>query len=86
VVSILPATQGQLKRLLIPDVTVWIRCLASSTKDGGCPSTVLVSAAQAVAHYEIARYGTLKRWAEQLSFNEAKRLLDATLSGEKNTG
>ena len=43
----------------------------------------LVSAAQAVEHYEIARYGTLKRWAEQLGFNEAMRLLDATLSEEK---
>jgi ferritin-like metal-binding protein YciE len=45
----------------------------------------LISAAQAVEHYEIARYGTLKRWAEQLGFNEAMRLLDATLSEEKNT-
>ena len=45
----------------------------------------LVSAAQAVEHYEIARYGTLKRWAEQLGFNDAIRLLDATLSEEKNT-
>jgi ferritin-like metal-binding protein YciE len=45
----------------------------------------LVSAAQAVEHYEIARYGTLKRWAEQLGFNETIGLLDATLSEEKNT-
>jgi len=45
----------------------------------------LVSAAQAVEHYEIARYGTLKRWAEQLDLNEATRLLDATLAEEKNT-
>ena len=45
----------------------------------------LVSAAQAVEHYEIARYGTLKRWAEQLDLNEAIRLLDATLAEEKNT-
>jgi ferritin-like metal-binding protein YciE len=45
----------------------------------------LVSAAQAVEHYEIARYGTLKRWAEQLDLNEATRLLDATLTEEKNT-
>jgi ferritin-like metal-binding protein YciE len=44
----------------------------------------LVSAAQAVEHYEIARYGTLKRWAEQLGLNEAIRLLDATLSEERN--
>ncbi len=45
----------------------------------------LVSAAQAVEHYEIARYGTLKRWAEQLDLNEAIPLLDATLAEEKNT-
>jgi ferritin-like metal-binding protein YciE len=44
----------------------------------------LVSAAQAVEHYEIARYGTLKRWAEQLGLNEAARLLAATLSEERN--
>jgi ferritin-like metal-binding protein YciE len=31
----------------------------------------LVSAAQAVEHYEIARYGTLKRWAEQLGLDKA---------------
>ena len=43
----------------------------------------LVSAAQAVEHYEIARYGTLKRWAEQMDLDEAIRLLDATLAEEK---
>ena len=31
----------------------------------------LVSSAQAVEHYEIARYGTLKRWAEQMGLDEA---------------
>ena len=45
----------------------------------------LVSAAQAVEHYEIARYGTLKRWAEQLGLNDAVRLLNETLTQEKNT-
>jgi ferritin-like metal-binding protein YciE len=45
----------------------------------------LVSSAQAVEHYEIARYGTLKRWAEELGMTEAVRLLDATLNEEKNT-
>jgi ferritin-like metal-binding protein YciE len=45
----------------------------------------LVSAAQAIEHYEIARYGTLKRWAEKLGLKEAIELLDATLSEEKNT-
>ncbi len=45
----------------------------------------LLSAAQSVEHYEIARYGTLKRWAEQLGLDEAVELLDETLGEEKNT-
>ncbi|MGE0500875.1 MAG: ferritin-like domain-containing protein [Rhizobiaceae bacterium] len=42
----------------------------------------LVAAAQAVEHYEIARYGTLKRWAETLGMPDAAKLLDATLQEE----
>ncbi len=45
----------------------------------------LVSAAQAVEHYEIARYGTLKTWAAQLGMDEAVALLDATLKEEVAT-
>jgi ferritin-like metal-binding protein YciE len=42
----------------------------------------LVSSAQAVEHYEIARYGTLKAWAKQLGLADAVTLLDATLQEE----
>tara|TARA_R110002124_G_scaffold114535_25_gene269472 strand:+ start:1955 stop:2446 length:492 start_codon:yes stop_codon:yes gene_type:complete len=42
----------------------------------------LVSSAQAVEHYEMARYGTLKTWAQQLGMKEAVQLLDATLQEE----
>jgi ferritin-like metal-binding protein YciE len=45
----------------------------------------LLSAAQAVEHYEISRYGTLKSWASQLGINDAVRLLDQTLQEEKKT-
>ena len=45
----------------------------------------LVAAAQAVEHYEIARYGTLKTWAQQLGMKEAVGLLDATLKEEEAT-
>jgi ferritin-like metal-binding protein YciE len=45
----------------------------------------LVAAAQAVEHYEIARYGTLKTWANQLGYTDAVTLLDATLSEEVAT-
>jgi len=45
----------------------------------------LLAAAQAVEHYEISRYGTLKCWASELGYNDAVQLLDATLTEEKNT-
>jgi len=45
----------------------------------------LVAAAQAVEHYEIARYGTLVAWAEQLGMSEAAELLKATLAEEEAT-
>ena len=45
----------------------------------------LLAGAQAVEHYEISRYGTLKTWADELGLREAVRLLDATLQEEKKT-
>lgn len=45
----------------------------------------LLAAAQAVEHYEISRYGTLKQWATQLGMKDAVRLIDETLQQEKKT-
>lgn len=45
----------------------------------------LLAAAQAVEHYEISRYGTLKCWADEMGMSGAVSLLDATLQEEKNT-
>jgi ferritin-like metal-binding protein YciE len=45
----------------------------------------MLAAAQAVEHYEISRYGTLKAWAEKLGMDEAAGLLDETLQEEKET-
>lgn len=45
----------------------------------------LLAAAQAVEHYEISRYGTLKTWAGQLGLPEAVKLLEQTLAEEKKT-
>jgi len=42
----------------------------------------LISSAQAVEHYEIARYGALKSWAAQLGLDAAVPLLDANLQEE----
>jgi len=45
----------------------------------------VLAAAQAIEHYEIARYGTLRAWAEQLGMKDAARLLQQTLDEEKKT-
>lgn len=51
-----------------------------SVRDAG-----MLAAAQAVEHYEISRYGTLKAWAEKLGMNDAASLLNETLEEEKAT-
>ena len=45
----------------------------------------LIAAAQAVEHYEISRYGTLRTWAQELGLTEAAGLLEQTLAEEKKT-
>jgi ferritin-like metal-binding protein YciE len=45
----------------------------------------LLAAAQAVEHYEISRYGTLRTWAQQLGLDQAVSMLDKTLAEEKKT-
>jgi ferritin-like metal-binding protein YciE len=44
----------------------------------------MIADAQAVEHYEIARYGTLIAWANQLGMREAATLLNQTLEQEYN--
>ncbi len=45
----------------------------------------LLAAAQAVEHYEISRYGTMRTWATELGLKDAVTLLEATLKEEKAT-
>jgi ferritin-like metal-binding protein YciE len=45
----------------------------------------LLSAAQAVEHYEISRYGTLRTWAEEIGLDRAAELLQQTLDEEEAT-
>ena len=54
-------------------------------KDTPALDAGLISAAQAVEHYEITRYGTLRRWASELGLADAARLLEATLKEEAGT-
>jgi ferritin-like metal-binding protein YciE len=45
----------------------------------------VLAAAQAIEHYEIVRYGTLKTWAEELGMQDAVKLIDQNLQEEKKT-
>jgi ferritin-like metal-binding protein YciE len=54
-------------------------------KDSPALDAGLLAAAQAVEHYEISRYGTLKTWAEELGLNDAASLLQETLDEEEAT-
>ncbi len=54
-------------------------------KDTAALDAGLVAAAQAVEHYEITRYGTLKRWAQLLGLKDAVKLLDQNLQEESKT-
>lgn len=50
---------------------------------GHALDVALIGAAQAVEHYEIARYGTLREWAKVLGHDEAHALLTSILDEEK---
>lgn len=54
-------------------------------KDSPALDAGLISSAQAVEHYEITRYGTLHRWANQLGLKDVAKLLDQTLQQEWKT-
>ena len=43
----------------------------------------IIAGAQAIEHYEIARYGALKTWAMQLGMKDAVKLIDQSLQEEK---
>ena len=45
----------------------------------------LLAAAQAVEHYEMTRYGTLRTWAEELGYTKSAKLLQQTLDEERAT-
>ena len=53
-------------------------------KDPDVLDAGMIADAQAVEHYEIARYGTMVAWAKQLGMNDAAGLLEETLEQEHN--
>jgi ferritin-like metal-binding protein YciE len=57
--------------------------VAGEVADKGVLDAAIVGSAQAVEHYEIARYGTLIAWAESLGHDDIIRLLNTSLNEEK---
>lgn len=56
---------------------------AGEIEDKAVLDAAIVANAQAVEHYEIARYGTLIAWAEELGHNDIVRFLTTNLNEEK---
>ena len=59
--------------------------IIKEAKDDTVRDAGMLAAVQAVEHYEISRYGTLKAWAEKLGLDDVAALLDETLEEEKAT-
>lgn len=57
--------------------------LIGEHEKGAGLDAALAAAAQAVEHYEIARYGTLCSWADTLGLRDAKKLLGMNLDEEE---
>jgi ferritin-like metal-binding protein YciE len=57
--------------------------LAGEVADKEVLDAAIIGSAQAVEHYEIARYGTLIAWAESLGHDDIIRLLNTNLNEEK---
>ena len=57
--------------------------IIEEAKGGSALHPAVIAAAQAVEHYEISRYGSLREWAKVLGYQEAHDLLSAILDQEK---
>jgi len=57
--------------------------VAGEVADKEVLDAAIIGSAQAVEHYEIARYGTLIAWAESVGHDDIVRLLNTTLNEEK---
>lgn len=59
--------------------------IMSECEDKDALDAALIASAQAVEHYEIARYGTMAAWARQLGMDEAASIIAEILTQEKAT-
>ena len=57
--------------------------VAGEVDDKKVLDAAIIGSAQAVEHYEIARYGTLIAWAKEIGYDNVVSLLNANLKEEK---
>lgn len=57
--------------------------VAGEVEDKSVLDAAVIGSAQAVEHYEMARYGTLIAWADELGRDDVVRLLTTNLNEEK---
>jgi ferritin-like metal-binding protein YciE len=57
--------------------------ILGDAKDSDVLDAAAAAAAQAVEHYEVARYGTLIAWARELGRDDCASVLEQTLEEEK---
>ena len=57
--------------------------VAGEVEDKNVLDAAVIGSAQAVEHYEMARYGTLIAWADELGRDDVVRLLTTNLNEEK---
>lgn len=69
---------------IIDEITTAAKHMISATEDGSLlRDAALIVAGNQVEHYEMAAYGSLVAFAQQLGFSEAADLLQQTLNEEK---
>lgn len=57
--------------------------IVAEVADKNVLDAAIIAASQAVEHYEMARYGTLIAWANQLGRQDCAEILEKTLEEEK---
>ncbi len=69
---------------IIDEITDAAENMIDATEDGSpLRDAALIVGGNQVEHYEMAAYGSLKAFAQQLGYTDAARLLEETLNEEK---
>lgn len=83
--QILNSTQGEAKSVkckVLATMVTETEDMIKDAADDAVRDAVLITAAQRVEHFEIACYGTVRRWAQLIGENSQAEILNQTLQEE----